>query len=75
MLSYAVWLYFRFPLGLRKVEELLAVRGIEATYGAAPAALFVDHRSGGQPVPDSSLQPERGGQADNPVGAGSEFGI
>ena len=23
----AVWLYFRFPLGLRKVEELLAARG------------------------------------------------
>ena len=24
----AVWLYFRFPLGLRMVEELLAARGI-----------------------------------------------
>jgi transposase-like protein len=23
-----VWLYFRFPLGLRMVEELLAARGI-----------------------------------------------
>jgi putative transposase len=28
IISYAVWLYFRFPLGLRKVEELLAERGI-----------------------------------------------
>ena len=32
VISYAVWLYFRFPLGLRMVEEMLAARGIEATY-------------------------------------------
>src|SRR5467141_3584525 len=28
MISHALWLYFRFPLGLRMVEELLAARGI-----------------------------------------------
>src|SRR5689334_16820895 len=28
IISYAIWLYFRFPLGLRMVEELLAARGI-----------------------------------------------
>ena len=28
VISHAVWLYFRFPLGLRIVEELLAARGI-----------------------------------------------
>ena len=28
VISYAVWLYFRFPLSLRMVEEMLAVRGI-----------------------------------------------
>jgi putative transposase len=28
IVSHAVWLYFRFPLGLRMVEELLAARGI-----------------------------------------------
>src|SRR6201988_4623781 len=27
-IRHAVWLYFRFPLGLRMVEELLAARGI-----------------------------------------------
>jgi len=27
-ISHAVWLYFRFPLGLRMVEEMLAARGI-----------------------------------------------
>jgi putative transposase len=30
--SYAVWLYFRFPLSLRMVEEMLAARGISVTY-------------------------------------------
>src|SRR6516164_6059650 len=28
IISHAVWLYFRFPLGLGMVEELLAARGI-----------------------------------------------
>jgi hypothetical protein len=27
VIGHAVWLYFRFPLGLRMVEELLAARG------------------------------------------------
>jgi len=32
VISYAVWLYLRFPLSLRMVEEKPAARGIEATY-------------------------------------------
>jgi putative transposase len=28
LISYTVWLYFRFPLSLRMVEEMLAARGI-----------------------------------------------
>ena len=32
VISYAVWLYFRFPLSLRMVEELLAARGILVSY-------------------------------------------
>jgi putative transposase len=28
VISHAVWLYFRFPLSLRMVEEMLAMRGI-----------------------------------------------
>src|SRR3954465_1997623 len=28
IISHAIWLYFRFPLGLRMVEEMLAARGI-----------------------------------------------
>jgi putative transposase len=31
VISYAIWLYFRFPLSLRMVEEMLAARGIEAS--------------------------------------------
>ena len=32
VISYAVWLDFRFPLSLRMVEEMLAARGISVTY-------------------------------------------
>src|SRR6201992_1841940 len=32
IISYAVWLYFRFPLSLRMVKEMLAARGISVTY-------------------------------------------
>src|SRR4051794_25542985 len=31
VISHAVWLYFRFPLSLRMVEEMLAARGIEVS--------------------------------------------
>jgi putative transposase len=32
IISYAIWLYFRFPLSLRMVEEMLAARGISVTH-------------------------------------------
>jgi putative transposase len=32
VIGYAVWLYFRFPLSLRMVEEMLAERGISVSY-------------------------------------------
>jgi putative transposase len=32
LIGYAVWLYFRFPLSLQMVEEMLAARGIAVTY-------------------------------------------
>ena len=32
VIQHAVWLYFRFTLSLRDVEEMLAQRGIEARY-------------------------------------------
>ncbi len=33
VISQAVWLYFRFPLGLRMVEEMLAARGVIVSHG------------------------------------------
>lgn len=33
VIRYAVWLYFRFTLSIRDVEELLAERGIEVSRG------------------------------------------
>jgi transposase-like protein len=32
IIQHAVWLYFRFPLSYRDVEDLLAERGIEVSY-------------------------------------------
>ena len=32
VISHAVWLYFRFPLSLRNVEEMLAARGIDVSH-------------------------------------------
>src|SRR4051794_16230075 len=32
IISHAVWLYFRFPLSLRMVDELLAARGIRVSH-------------------------------------------
>ncbi len=32
VISHAIWLYFRFPLSLRMVEEMLAARGIQVSH-------------------------------------------
>src|SRR3954464_14905952 len=32
IISQAVWLYFRFPLSLRHVDEILAARGIDVSH-------------------------------------------
>lgn len=32
VIGYALWLYFRFPLSLRMVEEMLAARGIVVSH-------------------------------------------
>jgi putative transposase len=34
VIAHAVWLYLRFPLSFRDVEEMLAERGIHVTYEA-----------------------------------------
>ena len=32
VISYAIWLYFRFPLSLRMVEDMLTTRGIKVSH-------------------------------------------
>jgi putative transposase len=32
IINHCVWLYFRFPLSFREVEELLLVRGVAVSY-------------------------------------------
>lgn len=32
IISHCVWLYFRFPLSFRDVEEMLAMRGVVLSY-------------------------------------------
>jgi transposase-like protein len=32
IIGHAIWLYFRFPLSLRMVEEMLAARGIVVSH-------------------------------------------
>ena len=50
IIGHAVWLYFRFPLGLRMVEELLAARSI-----------IVSHETVRQPNPAAGpCLPRRG---------------
>jgi putative transposase len=34
IISYGVWLYYRFPLSYRDVQELLCERGIDVTHEA-----------------------------------------
>ena len=40
IISHAVWLYFRFSLSFRDVEELLAQRGIVVSYAHDSAMVF-----------------------------------
>jgi transposase-like protein len=32
IIQHAVWLYFRFPLSYRDIEDMLAERGIDVSY-------------------------------------------
>ena len=36
VIAHAVWLYFRFPLSLRLMEEVLLERGVIVSYKTIP---------------------------------------
>ena len=60
VIRQAVWLYFRFTLSLRDVEELTAQRGIEVSYEAIRCwtlkfgRLFAQNLRWCRPTPSSS---------------------
>jgi putative transposase len=66
IISHAVWLYFRFALSFRDIEELLAARGVVAAYEtvrqgcrkfAQKFAREIRHR---QPRPGDTFSPVSG---------------
>ncbi|GEO18784.1 hypothetical protein MAE02_64800 [Microvirga aerophila] len=62
IIAHAVWLYFRFPLSLRLVEEMLLERGIIVSYETGRRWAL----SSGQTTPAASNARGR---------AGATFGI
>ena len=40
IINHCVWLYFRFPLSFREVEELMLVRGVAVTFASAIARVL-----------------------------------
>lgn len=59
VIRHAVWLYFRFSLSLRDVEELLAQRGIEVSYETIRCWTISDREKAEEatPLPYSALAP------------------
>ena len=56
VISHAVWLYFRFPLSLRMVEEMLAARGIDVSHETVRPQVRPGLR---QPDPPQAARPWR----------------
>ncbi len=52
IISHAVWLYFRFALSHRDVEELLAERGVQVSYEAIRRNLSIGLRHQEQRISD-----------------------
>jgi transposase-like protein len=55
VIQQAVWLYFRFPLSLRMVEDLLAARGIIVSHETVRLSLTPTKLKG--PLRDVSSAP------------------
>ena len=70
IIQHAVWLYLRFTLSYRDVEELLAERGLDVSYGDGAqlgAEIRADHRTKAAVRPsaaEQSLASRRDGRSD-----------
>src|SRR5258707_9687588 len=70
VIQHAVWLYLRFTLSYRDVEELLAERGLDISYESVSqlgAQIRTDDRSQSAAVPPPTERPmasRRNGRAD-----------
>jgi len=40
VIAHAMWLYFRFPLSLRMLEDMLAARGVIVSHGSEAQAFY-----------------------------------
>ena len=71
IINHCVWLYFRFPLRFREVEELMLVRGAVVLLGLALAGRSSDHRTAESTWPDvarlDDLAPPAGRKEGDPV--------
>ena len=56
VVQHAVWLYLRFNLSLRDVEDLLAERGLDVSY----ETVAVGSPSSGPPTPGGSARCDHG---------------
>ena len=60
IIAHCVWLYHRFPLSFREVEELMLVRGVVVTYETIRPGVRSSGRTtpascaGGAPAPATS---------------------
>jgi putative transposase len=63
VISHCVWLYFRFPLSFREVEELMLERGVTVSYETSASCCARSPAKTGhcrEPGPPGSCRPSNG---------------
>src|SRR5436305_4450312 len=70
IIQHAIWLYLRFTLSYRDVEELLAERGLDVSYDTVRrwvlkfGPLIARKLRAGPPTPKQAMAPRRDGRSD-----------
>jgi putative transposase len=65
VIGHALWLYFRFPLSLRMVEEMLAVRGILVSHETVRQWALKFGQAFATRSPDGCLTPATSGLSES----------